>query len=325
MKKNTILSVSLVLAIIACTIFISDGLTYLIVSLMALTILVIISLNRRRVIKLTRWAKANPGRAQVFITILQIVLMALGIFAGYNLREMGYEFSNATAYIFSTVIITGFLSIPFLPKRNIIAIPTKVKRHRLAYTSIALSSFVMMAVFGNRVVSDYPNSTIANTVRSIDKVIFADISARGYINDADPDPVYDRNYGQPLADESSNSNIAIFAAYTIYDKETITPSTLSKEEARAKLKAEKKAKRFERKKQKMVQLIFKKRPALVAAMGVGAVLLIVLLVITTCAGVCLIIGGFAGGGVGYGLLGIVVAAASIFGIVKVSKGSKRKN
>lgn len=315
----------MVLAVIACTLFISDGLTYLVTSLMAIVIMVAINRNRSVGMKMTRWAKGNPKKAQVLITVLQLVLMAVGILAGNNLREMGYEFSNATTYIFSTIIITGFLSIPFLPKRNVIAIPAKVNRHRLSYISIALSSFVMMTVFGNRVANDYPNSTLTHAVRTVDKAIFADNSASGNINDAGLQPVYDRNYGQPLIDESSNSNIAIFAAYTIYDKETITPSTLSKEEARAKLKAEKKAKRFERKKQKMVQLIFKKRPALVVAMGVGAVLLIVLLVITTCAGVCLMIGGFAGGGVGYGLLGAVVAAASIFGIVKVSEGSKRNN
>ncbi len=324
MKKNIILSAMMVFAVIACVLFIKDGLTYLITSLMAIAIIAVIHLNRRTVMKITRWAKNNPGKAQVLITGLQLVLIVLGIFAGYNLREMGYEFSSATAYIFSTIIITGFLFIPFLPKRNVIAIPTKVNRHRLAYISISLSSFVMMAVFGNKVTNDYPNSALTHAVRAVDNAIFADNSPSVDLDDAGNAQVYDRNYGQALSDESSNSNIAIFAAYTIYDKETIAPSTLSKEEVRAKLKAEKKAKRFEKKKQKMMQLLFKKRPALVAAMGAGAIILIVLLVITTCAGVCLIIGGFAGGGVGYGLLGLVVAAASIFGIVKISKANKKK-
>ena len=74
----------------------------------------------------------------------------------------------------------------------------------------------------------------------------------------------------------------------------------------------------------MINLVLKKRLALVAALGAGAVILIVLLVITTCAGICLMIGGFAGGGVGYGILGIFVAAASIFGIVKISQSDKQK-
>ncbi len=287
---------------------------------MALAIMGVIHLNRRTVMKITRWAKNNPGKTQVLITVLQLVLMAVGIFAGYNLREMGYEFSNATAYIFSAIIITSFLSIPFLPKRNVIAIPTKVNRRRLSYISIALSSFVMMTVFGNRVANDYPNSTLTHAVRTVDKAIFTDNSALGDFNDAAPEPVYDRNYGQPSAEESSNSNIAIFAAYTIYDKETITPSTLSKKEIKEKLKAEKKAKRFERQKQKMMNLI-KKRLAAAGVTGAAAVILIVLLVITSCAGICLIL---LGGTAGSVILGALIAGGSIFGIVKIAQGNKRK-
>jgi len=322
MKKNTILSALMVITIITCTLFISDGLTYLITSLMALTIAGVIHYNRQWVMKMTRWAKANPGRTQVFITVLQIALMALGIFAGNNLKEIGYEFSNITAYVFSTIIVIGFLSVPFLPKRTAIAIPRVVNSRRFAYIGITLSSFVMMAVLGNRLESDYPNSPLTYAVRAIDNAIFQDNSLYANPDDEAGETAYERNGSQALADGSPN--IAIFAAYTIYDKETITPSTLSKKEIREKLKAEKKAKRFEKKKHKMINHILKKRLALAAGMDAGAIILIVLLGITTCAGVCLVIGGFAGGGVGYGLLGIVVAAASIFGIVKISQGNKRK-
>src|SRR5258705_9311275 len=129
MKKNIILPAIIVLAIIICTIFMSDGLTYLITSLMALAIMGSIHRYRARVVKLTRWAKANAGKTQVLITVLQIALMALGIFAGNNLKEIGYEFSNATAYVFGTIIVIGFLSVPFLPKRSTIAIPQAVNRH----------------------------------------------------------------------------------------------------------------------------------------------------------------------------------------------------
>ena len=156
MKKKILLPAMVVLAIIACTIFISDGLTYLITSLMALAIMGTIHRNRSRVMKITRWAKANPKKAQVFITGLQIALMALGILAGNNFKELGYEFSDTTAYVFSTIIVIGFLSVPFLPKRSTIAIPKVVNRHRLAYMGIALSSFVMMVLFGNRIGGQLP-------------------------------------------------------------------------------------------------------------------------------------------------------------------------
>lgn len=322
MKNNTIVSASLVLAIIACTIFMSDGFTYLIASLMALVVIGIIHYNRQRLMKITRWAKANAGKAQVFITALQIALIALGIFAGYNLKKLGYEFSNVTAYVFSTVIVISFLWIPFLPKRSTIAIPKVVHRHRLAYIGITLSSFVMMAVFGNRLERDYPAFQLTHTVRAIDDAIFQGNSTIANLYDEVSEAADDPNYGLTLADGSPN--IAVYAAYTIYGKETIAPSTLSKKEIREKLKAEKKLKRFEKKRQKMINLIVEKRLALAAGLGVGAILLLVLLAMTTCAGICLMIGGFAGGGVGYGLLGIVVAAASIFGMVKIGNGSTGK-
>lgn len=322
MKKNTILSVSLVLAIIACTIFISDGLTYLITSLMALTILVIISLNRRRVIKLTRWAKANPGRAQVFITVLQIALMVLGIFAGNNLKELGYEFSETTAYVFGTIMLVGFLSVPFLPKRNTIAIPAVVNRHRLAYIGIALSAFVMMVVFGNRIGHDYPNSPITHAVRAIDKKIFPDKSTSADSNYEGLEQAHDKYEEQALTNGSSNS--AILAVYTINGKETVAPSVLSKKEAREKLKAERKAYKLEKKKARVMKLL-KLRLAAGTGTTILAIFLITLLVITTCAGICLMLGALGEAGVGTVLLGAVVTAGSIWGIIGAGRMMKRKN
>ncbi len=323
MKKNTILSVSLILVIIACTIFISDGLTYLITSLMALTIVVIINLNRQRIMKLTRWAKANPRRAQVFITILQIALMALGIFAGYNSKELGYEFSEATPYVFGTITALGFLSVPFLPRRNTIAIPAVVNRHRLIYISITLSSFVLMTVFGNRMKSSYPDSLLTHAVSAIDKAIFTDNSTPADPGDEALEPAFERNYEQALA-EGSSGNLAVFAVFTIPGKETITSSTLSKKEAREKLKTEKKAYRLEKRKTRMMNLLIKHRLALEAGTTILAVLLIILLIGTTCAGICLIIGAFGDAGVGSVLLGAVITAGSVWGIIATGKMFKRK-
>ncbi len=317
MKRNAIFSALVVLTILACTLFISDGATYLIASLMALSIAVIIRSNRKRLMKITRWAKANPGKAQVFITFLEITLLAFGIFAGYNLKELGYEFSNLTAYIFGTIIVIGFLSVPFFPKKNVIAIPRVVNRHRMFYTAIALSSFVMVSVFGNRLESDHPDSLLTHAFRAIDNAIFSDKSST-----ADPYEVSEadgnRDYGQALADEPSN--VAEFAAYTIYPGETISPSSLSKTELKEKLRAQKQAKRFEKQKRKVMNLL-KKRLAAAGVTGAAAVILIVLLVLTSCVGICLILLGTTAGSV---ILGALIAGGSIFGIVKVAQGSRRK-
>jgi len=324
MKKNIILPAIIVLAIITCTIFISDGLTYLVASLMALAIMATIQRKRSWVIKMTRWGKANPHKAQVLITVLQIALLALGIIAGYNFKKIGYELSDTTAFVFSTIIVIGFLSVPFLPKRSTIAIPKEVNKHRLAFMGIALSSFVMMVLFGNRIEVVYPTSPITQAVKSIDGAIFLGYShLYADPNDFTSDPVNSENYDQVLTDEPST--MAVFAAFTTYDKETITPPTELKKESRAELKAEKKANRLEKKKARMINRLEKYRLAFAAGLSVGAVLLIILLCVTLCGGICLIIGGISGGSAGLIPLGAIVAGGSIFGIVKIAKRNKRKN
>lgn len=322
MKKKIILPVVIVFAIIACTIFISDGLTYLVASLMALVIIGIFRRNSPWIMKMTRWAKANPQKAQLFITGLQIALMAVGIIAGYNFKKLGYELSDTTSFVFSTIIITGFLSVPFLPKRSTIVIPREVNKNRLVYMGIALSSFVMMVITGNRIEDKFPNSFITHTLEVIDHAIFPESSTLiDELDNVAREQVNRDNYRSALADETTT--MAVFASFTFNEKESIKPTTYSKKETRAKLKAEKKVNKLEKKKTRMMNRLEKYRLAFAGGLSVGAILLIILLTITLCAGICLIIGGFSGSA-GLIPLGAVIAGGSIWGIIKISKGNKRK-
>jgi hypothetical protein len=81
---------------------------------------------------------------------------------------------------------------------------------------------------------------------------------------------------------------------------------------------------LEKKKARMMKL-FKKRLALAAGLSGGAIVLMILLIIPLCAGICLIIFGVTGSGVGYALLGALIAGLSVWGMIAVSKGGKRKN
>ncbi len=319
MRKKILFTTMIFLVVAACTIFISDGLTYLVTFLMGLVIMSTIHRNRSRVTKMTRWAKANPKKAQVFIIVVQIALMVLGIFAGNNFKELGYEFSNTTAYVFCIIIAVSFSTINFLPKRSTIAMPIEVNRNRLAYLGITLSSFVIMVLFGNRIGDIYPNSPITHTIKAIDQAIFPDDNMlTANVNDAAIEPNYVINYKQTLTDESSAK--AVFASLTISDNETIKLPTESNKTTKANLKAEKKAIRMEKKKARLMNHL-KNRMAAAGGIGVGAILLIILLVLTSCAGICLII---SGGGAGAVAGGVAVLGLSIFGIVKLVKGKKQK-
>ena len=321
MKKNILFTALAAAVIIACAFLMSDGLTYLVASLMALTIMGLIHYNRSRVMKLTRWAKANPKKAQVFITGLQLVLMVLGIMAGYNLKELGYELSASTGYVFGAIIVIGFLSVPFMPKRSTIAIPRKVNRHRLGYLGIALSSLLLMILTGNRIEDVYPNSTTALIIKTIDQSIFPDdiisYSATDQINN---------NYGRINSEAPA---LPVFAAIKTLDKnpkdhlvfsDKITSHKNLKKAAKAKKKGKRKAKKDFRK---------KLRKFLVGGSCAMAVFLIFLLIITTCAGLCLAIygGAILAESVGWGilllLLGGLIGYGSVRGIMKVSQWCKR--
>ena len=69
---------------------------------------------------------------------------------------------------------------------------------------------------------------------------------------------------------------------------------------------------------------FEKRLALAGGLTAGAIVLIVLLSLTLCGGICLIIAGFSASAALIPL-GAVVAGGSIWGIRKITKENKRKN
>jgi hypothetical protein len=188
---------------------------------------------------------------------------------------------------------------------------------------IALSSFVMMVVFGNRIEVMYPNSPITQVVKSIDHAIFPDnIPLYADLNDAASEPVYSKNYDLALTKEPSN--MAVFAAITIHDKETITSPTDLKKENKAKIKAEKKSHKLEKKKARMMNRLEKSRLASAAISGAAAVILIILLLAPLCAGICLIAGAFGNVTVGSVILGIILLGGSILGIIKLANRNKRK-
>jgi hypothetical protein len=231
-----------------------------------------------------------------------------------------YDLSDRTAIVFSTIIVAGFFLVRFFPKRSTIALPAEVNRSRFAYMSIALSSFFMMVFTGNRIEEMYPNSAITHTLNVIDRAIFSDIDNESV--DGASNWLTRENFRHSMKPEASA--MAIFVSLTGNEKETVKPPTFTKKEARALLKAEKIAKKLERKKTKLINLFTKKRTKWAAAMTAGAVILIILLVFTACAGVCLLIAGFSGEGAGYVVVGAIVAALSVWGITKVSKSEREK-
>lgn len=302
----------------ACTVFLSDGFTYLVASLMAIIAIGIIRANRSIATKMTRWAKSNPKKTQVIITGLQFILMGLGLFTGYNLKKLGFEFSDVTAYVFSIIMGIGFLSVPFFPKRESIAIPREVEKYRAAYLSIALSMFVIITFTGNRIGDVYPNSPITQALEEIDKSIFPDLFIQDTeFNEDGIGVFYNHKPSQTFADESYPK--AVFAVNPVYKKESIDESIFpdkikSRKDLRKLRKAKRKANRKARK-----ELRKKFRLALAGGSCVLAIFLIVLLSLLVCAGVCLVVLGFMalfGGGLLIGLAAVFAGPFAFWGGIK---------
>ncbi|HAD14669.1 MAG TPA: hypothetical protein DCF33_19760, partial [Saprospirales bacterium] len=238
--------------------------------LMALATLGIHRRNKKRVDQMTRWAKANPVKAQWLIAGLQLPLLSLGVLSGYNLRALGLEISDTMPILMAGIMTLGFSSVPFLPKRKTIAMPKKVFRQRLAYLGITLSSLMMAVGIGNRVVDKYPDSPVSHVIKKADQTIFSDSDT--------------------------------------HKVEPVKTTSVKKHHK------------------------FGKKLRLWVAGGscVLAVLLIILLIPVICAGICLVIGGFAviSESVGWGLLailgGVGITWLGIKGIAGAAKWCKNK-
>ena len=295
----------LILLLIGCTVFIPGGFVFLVAPLMFLLVVGVTRQKRTWATKMTRWSKANPFQAQLLITGLQVFLLAFGLIVGYNYQKMGVTFSNTMTIIFCAIMVAGFLSVRFLPKRGPIAIPALVNKQRLIFISIALSSFVLAVITGNRIEKDHPNSFITHSLQTIDQAIFSENKeATASLNEF-------QDYSQQLSNVSFSSFV----------ESRIEPPPYSTKPGVENLKAEKKLKKLEKKKEKLRKRL--ERHAMAAGLSAGAILLIILLAVTLCAGICMIIAGF-GGSAALIPLGVVVAGGSIWGIIKIVNKNREK-
>ena len=147
---------------------------YAIALLMGLTTAGAVIGRRKSITKITRWAKQNPKKAQVLIAGIQVPLFAGSIISGYNLRMLGFEFSDVSMYIFGGLSALSFGSMPFLPKRENVVLQKTVNRKRMAVMGASLSSMMLLAGFGNRVYETHPASFVGQTIESVDQSLFSD-------------------------------------------------------------------------------------------------------------------------------------------------------
>lgn len=147
---------------------------YAIALLMGLTTAGAVIGRRKSITKITRWAKENPKKAQILIAGIQVPLIAGSIISGYNLRMLGFEFSDVSMYIFGGLSALSFASLPFLPKKENVVLQKTVNRKRMAVMGASLSTIMLLAGFGNRVNETHSLSFVGQTIVHVDQSIFSD-------------------------------------------------------------------------------------------------------------------------------------------------------
>jgi hypothetical protein len=132
---------------------------------------------KKTTLQLTRWAKANQKKTQLFIAGTQIGMMGLALYQGYNLKMMGYNISTNLQYVFPVLAVIGFASIPFFPKKDVLVLPQKVAVKKLGFLTIALASLLNVACIGNHLAAEHPTIGITQSLQSIDHAIInADVN-----------------------------------------------------------------------------------------------------------------------------------------------------
>ena len=122
--------------------------------------------------KTTKWANVNPIKTQFLIAGIELALLGLGVFSGFNLHKMGVEISDTPMYIFGGLSIAGFLSVPFFKKKKQFVLPKTVNRHRLSFLTVLVSSFIISNGIGNNLATKFPDSSVTQIVQNADQSIF---------------------------------------------------------------------------------------------------------------------------------------------------------
>ena len=301
MKRNLTLFAAAAVLLTATTYLFNEAWIYTVTTILALTITTVIRQFPKFVTRFTRWAKEHPFKAQALITILQVVILSTGLILGYNLKQLGYGFSQVPLFIFGVLLSLGFAFVPFVQRKRIIALPVNVNRDRIAYMCIALSAFAIMVVTGNRVEATHPNSGLCRVLKSIDQSIFSE-------------ELFADEENETTSTEASFFEQTAFASIAINGGSVIHPAKELPGNNKMLKKAKRFEKRFARHKGKIMKRIEALRKAASGWATAGVVFLIILLIIAACAGVCLAL---SGGGAGAVIGGIALLALAIWGIVKL--------
>lgn len=252
-------------------------------------VIVLLLAFRPTFMRMIRWSKSHLLQSQILVTIVQLCLIPMSLYAGYNLHELGIEFSQTGYLIFGALFVLSIFNIPLFIQHKWLTLPREFQKQRFAVVGITVSTIAIIILFGNQIPRQHPESIYMSWLENVDQVIFQeDVPAIAHTSLFH----FASQRGSESQAETSDRDMSI--------------------------KEKKRMKKLKKRKRR------KLRKAIGAGICILTVLFVLLLAGAVCVGVCLIVISESAGGI---LLGVAIVPLAIWGMVasiKMCSKARRK-
>ena len=127
---------------------------YLLGGLIGLLTLGLFRSNRKKILKLTRWANSNKWKSRALIASAQTGLAYSGVMAGMELYDLNYMTSDNLEYVYTGLMIAGAALSYDWGKKKKYTLLNNFSRKKVGFLAIAISFFMLSFGVGNRLKSN---------------------------------------------------------------------------------------------------------------------------------------------------------------------------
>ncbi|MFT7592209.1 MAG: hypothetical protein ACI9UJ_002139 [bacterium] len=103
---------------------------------------------------------------------------------GYNLGQLGLEFSDSLRFVAIGIAALGLSVAPFFRRKNTFLLPHKLKIQRFGFIGATLAFLLIAVGTGNQINSSEDGSIIKTMMQQVDQTIFAPIDNGMEISEA---------------------------------------------------------------------------------------------------------------------------------------------
>lgn len=127
---------------------------------------------------ISRWAKLHPRTSRLLIVLSYLLLTVIGFFLGDMIRNSGWEFSSAYAYILFFAILVISVAYPLRKLRPGNVSPSAYVYRKACDLTLMVCTFLMMIYLGNKPEKFFNYGSLYGSTSTV--IIPKDSSAKTY-------------------------------------------------------------------------------------------------------------------------------------------------